>query len=341
MAEITSTQLRYYELKKVNKFEVSICFIGTYRGKESLLIDSIESISEICADMNLEFEIRIIDVTGKGIGENSLVKIKRQVNTFTIYESTKRSKGEIKNLIIEETSCSHICLFDCEKKYEIEFADLIYNFVRNKEKNILFSDILIIPKDLIAEKFKWSDLDISEDIEFLAKLCGKINIIFYPTEGRKTFERFLIYRTSQVRSLYEYKNAGKLKKFKLIGDMINGCNYRYRELSLIDSLWRKPSFKSRLSNFFAYAYFKLSSNNKRRKKQSNYVIIMENMIESVLLGEYLKFNMFKIPVFVGFNELDKKFLSEKSDVWKTIKPSSRKIFEKQIKTEERNHEIEK
>ena len=59
-----------------------------------------------------------------------------------------------------------LVMFDPEKEYDISFADLLYSFVRRREKRMLFSDIVIMPWDIIHDVGGWNDLNISEDISY-------------------------------------------------------------------------------------------------------------------------------------------------------------------------------
>lgn len=63
MPESFTQQLKYYELKKSQKALVSLSFLCLFKGKETLLEDSLNSIVDIAEESGMDYEIIIVNTT--------------------------------------------------------------------------------------------------------------------------------------------------------------------------------------------------------------------------------------------------------------------------------------
>ena len=190
LAETYTQQVKTYELRKAHKFNVGLLFLCVFNGKDTLLEDSINSIASIGDETGLSYSIMVLNNSHYPISAASLEGVMKQNRDIRVIHNPHVSRGSLKNQAIREIKTDYIVMFDPEKEYDISFADLLYSFVRRREKRMLFSDVVIMPWDIIHDVGGWNDLNISEDINLFSRISTSYGILFYPTEGRASMNRW-------------------------------------------------------------------------------------------------------------------------------------------------------
>ncbi len=330
MPESYSQQIKYYELRRSQKFDVKLSFICMFTGRDSILEESIESIMNIAEETGLKYEILIMNNTFYGINPQAVEGIKMAGGELKIIQSPGMIRGAAKNEAFKNTNGNYIVIFNPEKVYEISYADLVYSFVRQREKRMLFSELVVIPRDIIEENHGWKNLKISEDIEFFTRISKNNGILFYPTEGRKTMDTFIQYRPSQIQRRREYKRMSRVKKISLLRDMTVGCNYGFRDLFVLGDSSERTRVTDRLILIAAYTSSKTGEPKVLKQEKNNYVQFMEAMFESIILGEYKRFDYFQKPLRISISEDENKYLAQRSEIWTKIRPSIKPFVDNKI-----------
>ena len=323
LAETYTQQVKTYELRKAHKFNVSLLFLCVFNGKDTLLEDSINSIASIGEETGLSYSITVLNNNHYPISMASLEGVMKQNRDIRVIHNSRVSRGELKNQAIREIKTDYIVMFDPEKEYDISFADLLYSFVRRREKRMLFSDIVIMPWDIIHDVGGWNDLNISEDINLFSRISTSYGILFYPTEGRASMNRFLVYKPKQFQNRKEYMNMPSSRKISLMRDLIVGCNYSMKDLFLFSTGVSEMRISDKIIAMSAYIYSRVKSPKVRKKDKNIYVTFMESMFESIILKEYKRFDTFTKPLRISITEDENRYLLARSEIWKKVRPSMR------------------
>ncbi len=323
LAETYTQQVKTYELRKAHKFNVSLLFLCVFNGKDVLLEDSIRSIAAMGDETGLSYSIMILNNSHYPINAASLdVAIRENIDIRTI-QDPHASRGQLKNKAIREIKTDFVVMFDSEKEYDISFADLLYSFVRRREKRMLFSDIVIMPRDIIDDVGGWNDLNVSEDINLFSRISISYGILFYPTEGRASMNRFLTYKPKQFQNRKDYQNMPGSRKISLMRDLIAGCNYSMKDLFLFSTGKGEMKFSDRIIFMSAYIYSRIKAPKVKKVEKNNYVTFMESMFESIILKEYKRFDTFTKPLRISITEDENRYLLARSEIWKKVRASMR------------------
>ena len=319
--ETSVQELKFFELRKSQKATPSVTFLCVFTGQEMLLEDSLNSIGDIAEEMGLEYEIMVVNTTLIPINPLSTEGV-RPSNRLQIAHFTYFTAGEAKNEAIKACTGTHVVIFDPEKEYDINYADTILQFVKQREIAIFYGEFLIIVRDIIDSNGGWRPLSVAEDLDLLSRISETNKIMFYPTEGKETINRFLTYKPSQIASKRSYRSLSFRKKLRIMEDLITGSNYRHGDIAYF---WKG---RFRLIGELAYMRIKLSRKVKRDSGKSNFTIMMEALFESVILNEFEKYEIPGKPMRLYLEPDDIKYLQKKSDVFGKIKKTILGMFEK-------------
>ncbi len=327
MPESFTQQLKYYELKKSQKALVSLSFLCLFKGKETLLEDSLNSIVDIAEESGMDYEIIIVNTTMLPINSVSTEGIRAE-KPLKIADYGYYKRGQAKNEAFKRSTGTHIVLFDPEKVYDIKFSDVLYNFVNQREKRMLFSEFIVIPREILTDVNGWNDLSVSEDLELFARISEQYNILFYITDGQESIERFLTYKPTQIFPSKEFQHLIKERKNRMITDLFVGCNYGLRDaLLLSDNSAGKLKLRDYISLYTSYFLVKIRRYNKGKK--SNFTRLMESMFESIILQEYEKVKVDSYPLNISLGKTEIRYLMTKSDIFPKISKTLDKIINKE------------
>ena len=327
MPESFTQQLKYYELKKSQKALVSLSFLCLFKGKETLLEDSLNSIVDIAEESGMDYEIIIVNTTLLPINSVSTEGI-RVEKPLKIADYGYYKRGQAKNEAFKKSTGTHIVLFDPEKVYDIKFSDVLYNFVNQREKRMLYSEFIVIPREILTEVNGWNDLSVSEDLDLFARISQEYNILFYITNGQESIERFLTYKPTQIFASKEFQRMMKEKRSNVITDLFKGCNYGLRDALLLS---HNENVKLKIRDYMAlYAsYFLVKIRRYNRGKKSNFTTIMESMFESIILQEYEKVKIESYPLNISLGKTEIRYLMVKSDIFPKISKTLDKIIKRE------------
>ncbi len=299
-----------------------------FNGKETLLEDSLNSVVDIAEESGLDYEIVIVNTTMIPINSVSTEGV-RSGKPLKIADYGNYKRGEAKNEVLKNCSGTHIVIFDPERVYDPSYADILYNFVKQREKRMLFSEIIVIPKEIIVESGGWKNLSVSEDLELFARISRTYGILFFITEGQDSIERFLIYKPSQIFYNKNFRRMKKERRLSILRDMFLGCNYNFGDIILLSKEnGRRLSTREYISLLSSYLRVKLKSQKDKDQRESNFTLLMESMFESVILQEYDKLRVEgkSLNIKMGKTELD--YLNSKSEMFPKISKTLNKIMER-------------
>ncbi len=323
----SSVSSKTYELRKISKKELFLTFLTVFEGRDQFIEESVMSIDKIAQEIGEPYEIAIINTSLFPIHPDSLAGIKESVENFRVFERPGMSRGLAKNLAFLELRGSHIIMFDSEREYDIDYSDLIFSYLRFREKRVLISEFSIIPREMIEEAGAWRNLKVSEDIDLFARISINGPISHYPTQIMEPRRDGLIFHNLDLERRPGFKRLSLKRKISLIRDLIIGCNYSFKDILALNGY---PFHKIGKRRFFLLLASQISAKLSREKKESyrrnNYLVFMETMFESLVLGEYKKFETFGKDVKISLTSMEKSYLFRKSDLWKKVNRSLRQFI---------------
>ncbi len=308
MPEASVQQVKYFELRKSQLKTPSLTFLCAYDGQETLLEDSINSITSIAEESGLEYEIFILNTTMIPINSVSTQGVNTD-QSLKIADYGYLSRGEAKNEALKLCKGSHIIIFDPSKEYSLGYADLLYKFVNQREKVVLYSEFLIIRKDVIDHVKGWKNLKVSEDIDLLARISKIYSLVFYITEGYNSISRFLTYKPSQILTKKKMRWYTNKKKIDLMQDIIVGVNFKAKDIRFF---WNGSS---KFLGYIAYLKSKFKKYDESRDG-NNFLIVLESLFESFILNEYDAFIVDNKEMKLSFEEEDLKYIAKYSEIYK-------------------------
>ncbi|MHB8360732.1 MAG: glycosyltransferase family 2 protein [Thermoplasmataceae archaeon] len=316
-----------YELRKISKKELFLTFLTVFEGRDQYIEDSILSINRIAQEVGEPFEIVVINTTKFPIHSDSIAGINDIVENFRICDRPGMSRGLAKNLTFLELRGSHIIMFDSEMEYGIEYADLIFSYLRFREKRVLFSELSIIPREMIEEAGAWRNLKVSEDIDLYARISMNGPITHYPTKIMKNRRDGLIFHNLDLEKKPGFSRLSWKKKTSLIRDLILGCNYSLKDIMALNGYpFQKIGKKRFLLLLSGYIHARFSRERGDGDRRNNYLVFMETMFESIVLSEYKKFESFGKDIRIRLTRTEKSYLYRRSELWKKVNRSLRSFL---------------
>ncbi len=318
----SSVASKTYELRKISKKEIFLTFLTIFEGRDQFIEESILSIDKIAQEVGEPYEIAIINTGKFPIHPDSIVGVEETVENFRVFERPGMSRGLAKNLAFLELRGSHIIMFDSEKEYNTDYSDLIFSFLRFREKRVLFSELSIIPREMIEEAGAWRNLKVSEDIDLYARISMNGPITHYPTQVMEPRRDGLIFHNADLERRPGFQRLPLKRKISFLKDLIIGCNYSLRDIMALNGYpYHRIGKRRFLLLLLSHISAKLSRERKDPDRRNNYLVFMETMFESLVLGEYQKFETFGKEVRISLTSMEKSYLFRRSELWKKVNRS--------------------
>ncbi|KPV46553.1 MULTISPECIES: hypothetical protein [Acidiplasma] len=281
-----------------------ISFCSVVYDIDNSIIFNLKKIIEIAEEIGFNYEIIIITEKDIDIENPNLRIIKSKFNSY----------GMAKSIAVAQSSGEYIIILNPELEYSIGVSDIIYKFINQNEKKALISNFTIINRDVIINNGGWRDLMEYEDIDLLVRTVASTGFIAYPS---KTFDIFL--KRNYKRNKQKYGIMSRLKENR---DTIIACNLKLSDAFLfldgskLNILMSK--FMEKFSGIKPFVF---------KKDKSNYIIVMETLIESLILEDYKKYKLPESSERMQISSKDYNYLKSKSYLWNKVTQSIEKITE--------------
>lgn len=288
--------IRNVSLYTENKLKISFC--ATILEANENLNNNIDNIINIANEIGLDYEIVI----------STNIKINLNKNNVKFIYSKFKSYGAGKQMAYLKSIGDYIIVFDPNISYNIDISDIIYKFISKGERKALLYKVLIINRDLLKKSGGWRDLREYEDIDLFVRLSRISGFIAYPTDNY---------------SILNYRNSKKTFVNNILNerDAIISCNYSLNDVFILKHI---PYF----SILIAYILSKISKNRPYKYGKNNYILVIENIIESLILKDYEIYNIpDKVPK-LKFTKKEIQYLEKKSYLWKKVHNSINELIEK-------------
>ena len=222
-----------------------------------------------------------------------------------------------KRIATNLSSGKYLVFFDSSFSYSIEFADVIASFVRSGEKAVLVSDLIVFPRDLFVHAGGYRDLRYAEDIDLLARVYSTANLIAYPILGSSMLVRQGVPLFSEKPDLRNKLSVSGMKFGRAQRDQILACNYRPSDIIEINLAGSRSDFFLRFTARISFIFARGSRVVPVVHEQNNFVMLMDKILESLVLKDYMRLEGVKIKPMLTVPAEMRRYLSDVSAAWKS------------------------
>lgn len=318
------------DILKPTDYNYTISFIGSAMEANSSLADSIRSINTIAEELGREFEIIVSHKRAPDSMQPVLRELRKSCSNLVLLESNLESFGQGKSIAFNYSTGKFVVPFDTGIVYPITYSDVLHNFLRFKLKRLYYSELSLASRDIIAEVGGWRNLSNGEDIDLFSRIAINYGVFACPTniiQGDDRFRREIVsireFPLDQKRSFGE--------TYRHMRDLIISCNHSMNDLKAMKRILRQIEGRSRTWLFFlSYFGSKFSRIKPVSYNRNNYIILMESILESIILKEYLKMGDLVENMAWNIDRAHIRFLAQKSKLFREMKDSTVSLMKDQL-----------
>lgn len=292
--------------------------------------NSILSVDRIADEIGRDYEI-IVSVPQQEANENSiLARVRREIGHVTLLHSHSNIPGTAKEEAFKLSRGKFVVPFSSDLVYPVEYADVLHGFLQMKTKRLFFSELPLVHRDLISEVGGWRPLSNGEDLDLYSRLAVNYGTLACPT-NLMWKDNVTVSRVLGLRYPDEIGGISVSKRYCLARDLIIACNYSMNDVREFSQI--KKSLDGRSSSIlmlFAYMGSRISKVKPVTYNRNNLVVLMESVLESLVLKEYLKIPEMDDRVFLQIDRTHIEFLTRKSKLFRDMKASLAYFLRDQI-----------
>jgi hypothetical protein len=314
--ELAQRSLRVIPVFKRDPEEYTVSFMSLLTGKPRHYSKSVGRIVEIADEISVPTEIVIGYSESDPLAVEAVNEIRKAYPEVRIVSLSGNVIGTNKREISKRCYGKFLAIFDLDYIYDYSHADIVFKFVNFAEKRMLFSEMPVIPSSLLSEAGNWRDLTAGEDVDLYSRIAILSGITAYPRSELEDFEYMGPGVPVADRSVLKRIQ----RNFVTIRDLMIGCNYGVRDMMMFNS--EKGVMRSALLwTFFSACLVgsKFSRVRTLKYDRSNYLIFMENVMESIVIKDFLRFDRPEDRISLGLTGNEVKYLQKKSKTWGQIK----------------------
>lgn len=321
---------RDLDILKPTDYNYTISFIGTAVTVDENTLASIGSINRIGEELGREFEIVVScqPVSEKSL--ESLVRLRKSFPNLVCLESSFETHGRGKSIAFNYSTGKFVVPFNTDIVYPIRYSDILHNFLKFKLKRLYYSELPLVSRDLVTDVGGWRNLSSGEDIDLFSRLSINYGVFACPTNllnGDDRLRREIL----TIRDFPADRKCGLKECYGRMRDLIISCNHSFADVRRISRLLKSLEGRN-MSALFYLAY--LGSRFSRIKpvtyNRNNYVILMESILESLILREYLKMPGVSDNMSWHIDRTHIRFLSSKSTMFREMKDSTSIFLKDQL-----------
>ncbi len=295
---------------------VSFSFIAAFHSGERILEKSILSIEDLGDELGLNYEI-ILPVDSESSQKQLMHDLAGKIECVRLWQFNGRNAGLQKRIMQSNSFGSYVVLFNPSTVYDIEYADMLHSFTSRKDEIVLYSDLIVIPAVVFKRVGTWRDLRDAEDLDILVRITGVTGLVVYGRDGKGISFRSnepVIFRTEKlprtVRSVYSLLLRQR--------DQITGSSYRMSDINSFYRLRKNAGLARYLLTFSSYVMSKLGKLKPYDLGGSNYSLLMDRILESLILADFRRYTGFTGTPRLKIEPNDLKYLRESGKVWGKI-----------------------
>ena len=307
-----------------------ISFITTAMEVTNRTVKSVESINLIADELGRDYEIILSCPRQHGISETILRSIRKEFHNLMVVRVDRESYGKGKDIAFRSSTGKFIVPFHSNLIYPVEYADILHSFLEFNLKRLYFSELSLIHRDLINEVGGWRHLSNGEDVDLFSRLAVNFGILACPT-NLMWKDNITIKEILGMRYPSRSSAGSDSQNISMIRDLIIACNLSLREILDLSRIRKNlEGSGGRFIMFMAYMASRISSIKPVTYNRNNLVVVMESVLESLILREYLKIPEMEDRVFLQIDRTHIEFLTEHSKMFRDMKASLAYFLRDQI-----------
>lgn len=301
------------KMHEVYTAEISISFCGPARSRNEKIVESLESISMIATEIGFPFEIILVADPGNRELWESLQKNSGRFDNFYVLKQHTRNYGEAVRVGFESSSNRFFIPFDTSLVYDVRYADIIHSFLMKREKKLFLTELPVIHRDLINDVGGYRDLAYSHDIDLYSRIAMMYGIVAFPA----MFNRVPI--VSPPPHNTGGLGNGEKPSLKKMRDHIIACNYDIDDLmALYESGSRSRRIRKKVIFSLLYLVSRISRIKPFRFDRNNYLILMENIFESLVLKDFARYGLENMQANMVLSSEEVNYLRKRSRLYKDV-----------------------
>ncbi len=318
------------DLLNPSDYNYTVSFIGTTMAFDSGFSDSVASINLIGEELGRDFEIVVSHPPADETSRELLRKLRKEYHNIMLIEHDLTGFGQGKRISFQSSSGKFIVPFCTSIIYPIGYADILHNFLQFKLKRLYYSELPLVSREIVQEVGGWRDLLNGEDIDLYSRISTNYGLFACPTNllGRDDLTRRKIL---SIRDHTEGAGNSVRDRYRLLRDLIIACNHTFSDIvelaRIRGSLGNKSGLWLLSLSFLGSRFSKIKPISYSR---NNFVILMESILESLVLKEYLKLTEMSGNVILQIDETYIRFLTSKSTMFQEMKDSLAYFLREQV-----------
>lgn len=303
-------------------YNYSISFIAAGLDFGQLAEESIESIARIGEDLGREFEIVVTLPLKSNLKSMARILYLREIHPqFVTLSMDFHTEGEGRSSSFRNSRGKFIIPFDLDRKYPIEYSDVLHSFLKLKLKRLFYSELTLINRDLIDEAGGWRPLDVGSDLDLYSRISMNYGTLAFPSNimGK---EGVAVDRILKISRIFNLKRSQLSESVSVIRNFIVSCNLSFREtMEILNLIEDYEGLNLKFAGFLAF----LGKRSLKVKPvifdRNNLVVFMESMLESLVLKEYQRLGDIGERMHFSMNRVFLNFLKNNSKLYREMKSS--------------------
>lgn len=304
---------RSLKMHEVYTSDISLSFCASAYNAGKDVIESIESISTIASELGYPYEIIVVSPHGNRSIRDLTGRVGRNIDNFYHVRQDIRNSGQAMRIGFEASRYRFFIPFSSGTIYDIRYADLIHSFITKREKKLFLSELPVIHRDLVSEAGGYRDLSHGHDIDLYSRIALMYGVIAYPA----LFNRIPLVSPPPAWGARDGGSDGRKSSLGNLIDHIIACNYEIEDLITLYSGSRSfGRSHSRVTLSLLYAASRLRRLKPFRFDRNNYLILMENIFESLVLKDFARYGVEDIKANMLLTHEEIRYLRERSRLYR-------------------------
>ncbi len=311
MEYLTGRKIKMHE---VYTSEISLSFCAAAGSWGDELPESLLSINRIAAEIGFPYEIILVSQPGDSVFRDNLRATADRLDNFYVLKQQSGTRGEAFRLGFEASTNKFFIPFDAELVYDIRYADLIHSFLMKREKKLFLTELPVIHRDLITDVGGYRDLAHSHDIDLYSRIAMMYGVVAYPAMFNKVP---LVSPPPSTDRLIKSRNGEAT--LRQIRDHIIACNYNVDDLlALYAGEENRANFSRKILLSLLFYASKASRIKPYRFDRNNFLILMENIFESLVLKDFARYGMEETKANMILTREEINYLKNRSRLYRDV-----------------------
>lgn len=312
MEYLTGNRLKMHE---VYTSDISLSFCTVDNGGNNTIGNSLQSIHTIASEIGFPYEIIFVtSQSGEILGKRSSGFYGNMENLYFVRQKTG-SLGQAMKVGFDSSTNKYFVPFRPDVVYDVKYADLIHSFLMRREKKLFLSELPVIHRDLIKDAGGYRNLSYGFDIDLYSRIAMVYGVVACPA----MFNNIPLISPPPGSPSNEVQTGGRRTVLRRLRDHIIACNYSLEDLlALYGEDGESPGLSRRIILSVLYALSRTAKVKPFRFDRNNYLILMENVFESLILKDFARYGMdeFKANMILSREEI--RYLKSMSRVYRDV-----------------------